>query len=79
MSKQLRRGDNRSGWRWGRPLLVTVSLVLSLGLTGCGSELSKEFRAAAIGGIETGVNAIVGGLLDGLFTIADPAGPEGVQ
>ncbi len=42
--------------------------------TGCGDELEREFRQAAIGGLETGLRAITDGLLDGLFAVADPNG-----
>ena len=40
--------------------------------TGCDDELGQEFRSAALGQIETGVGAIMDGLIDGLFTIATP-------
>lgn len=57
----------RNACRWSA--LIAVLLLV----TGCGDELQREFRQAAIGGVESGVNSIVDGLLDGLFTIADPS------
>jgi hypothetical protein len=52
--------------------LVAAGLAAALLCAGCGDDLAREFRAAAIGGVETGVNAIFDGLLNGLFTVADP-------
>ncbi len=49
--------------------LATLPLALT---TGCGDEVSKEFREAALGSIETGMNAVVDGLLDGFFAVAEP-------
>lgn len=42
--------------------------------TGCGDEMSREFRTAAMGSIESGVNSIIDGILDGIFTLATPDG-----
>lgn len=58
----------------GRARLAALALLVApLALSvGCDSELDKEFRAAAVGSIETGLNAIVDGVLDGLFAVADP-------
>jgi len=50
-------------------VLALLSLVL---VAGCGDELEREFRQAAIDGLETGLRGVADGLLDGLFAIADP-------
>ncbi len=49
--------------------LVTLSLTFA---AGCDDEIAREFRQAAIGQVETGVNAILDGVLDGIFAIAEP-------
>lgn len=68
---RLPRCPHRSSLRFvGAILALCLPLTLA---TGCGDELESEFRSAAIGGIETGVDSIVNGLLDGLFTIAEPS------
>ena len=57
-------------------LLGATLALLALGLVlcpGCGDEVTKEFRSAAIGKVESGVNDLVSGLLDGLFTVAEPS------
>ncbi len=66
----LKVGSKRSGRAMGAALAL---LLVVTGLaTGCGDELEREFRSAAVGSIESGVNAVVDGLLDGVFAIADP-------
>jgi len=64
---------------------TAVLLPLLMGGCGFGEEIQREFRAAAVRGIEHGVRSIVngqgeegikqivGGILDGIFTVADPA------
>jgi hypothetical protein len=43
-------------------------------LTGCSDdEISKEFRSAAFGSIETGVKSIIDGVVTGVFTVATPS------
>lgn len=59
-----------------RAAFVAV-IALSAGLlTGCGDDLAREFRKAAIGSIESGVRSIADGLFDGLFAIAEPDAGE---
>ena len=52
-------------------ILALIALPLAF-TAGCGDEVSKEFREAALGSIETGMNAVVDGLLDGFFAVAEP-------
>lgn len=49
-------------------LLIPVSFS-----TGCEDAVADEFRSAALGSVESGVRSIATGLLDGLFTIAEPS------
>ena len=43
---------------------------------GCGvSDLSAEFRAAAGGQLQTGVTALLNGLVDGAFAVLEPGDP----
>lgn len=70
------RGRRRRILRCRGAMAAVAALLPVLFCTGCGDDLEREFRQAAIGGIETGVKSIVDGLLDGLFTIADPAAGE---
>ena len=83
MIQSLKRNRGRRGRRQilrRRGATVAIAALLpALLCTGCGDDLEREFRSAAIGGIETGVNSIVGGLLDGLFAVADPANGDASQ
>ncbi|MEW6200277.1 MAG: hypothetical protein AB1601_16625 [Planctomycetota bacterium] len=56
-------------------LLAMLALSGAL-LTGCGDDLAREFRQAALGSIESGVRSIADGLFDGLFAIAEPDAGE---
>jgi len=83
MSSEVRR--NRS---WGAVLaagvVAAVLVPLLMGGCGFGDDIQREFRAAAVGGVESGVRSIVDGqgeegirqivdgILDGIFTVADP-------
>jgi hypothetical protein len=61
-------------------MLGATLALLALGLVlcpGCDDAVAKEFRTAAIGKVETGVNDLVSGLLDGLFTVAEPSSTGG--
>ena len=42
-----------------------------------GCSIGKDFRAAAGPAVETGVNAILDGLVDGLFAAIEPEGTDG--
>ncbi len=85
------RNESDGGRRkrsWGAVLatgaVAAVLVPLLMGGCGFGDDIQREFRAAAVRGIESGVRsiangqgeegikAIVGGLLDGIFTVADP-------
>jgi hypothetical protein len=64
-----RRRISRRLCRWGAGLTVVGAILAG---TGCGSDLKNEFTTAAVGGLETGIKAIVNALLDGLFAVATP-------
>jgi hypothetical protein len=72
------RIDTHSTFRTlGRTLCVAgaVAALAALGLgslAGCDDSVSQEFRAAAMGSIESGVKTIADGILTGVFTVADP-------
>jgi hypothetical protein len=52
---------------------ILALLALSVTLAaGCDEEVQKEFRGAAVGSIETGMKALMDGILDGLFAVAEP-------
>jgi hypothetical protein len=78
MKKAMREmGDSGRRTRARKVRGAALALVLAAGgLTGCDDGIRDEFRAAALGGIETGVNAIMDGLLEGIFTIAEPSPGE---
>lgn len=52
-------------------LLAVSALGLTFG-TGCSDAVSEEFRAAASGQLETGLKAILDGIVTGIFTVATP-------
>ena len=54
--------------RWSVVLLGMVALAGS----GCDSEMAKDFRSASRAQLESGVDTVVDGLLDGLFSLWDP-------
>lgn len=68
-----RRSPCARGARAAFVALVTLSAAL---LTGCGDDLAREFRQAALGSIESGVRSIADGLFDGLFAVAEPDAGE---
>jgi hypothetical protein len=72
--RMMRSMRNESTKAWRRTAVVGVALLALLGglTTGCDDEVRKEFAAAAVDGIETGVNSIVDGVLTGIFTVAEP-------
>lgn len=51
--------------------LLLVPLALS---AGCDEEIQKEFRDAAVGSIESGVNNIADGIINGIFAVAEVNG-----
>ena len=51
---------------------LVLVMVVVLGNVACDSEMAKEFRAASRTQLESGVDAMVDGLLDGVFTLWDP-------
>ena len=55
---------------WLRVLSLVVCTCGFTVMTGC--ITGPEFRAAAGPGIESGVSAIVNGVLDGLFAVIEP-------
>lgn len=55
--------------KWG---VTLTALMLSLS-AGCGvSDLSAEFRSAAGDDLQTGVTALLNGLLEGAFAVLEP-------
>lgn len=50
---------------------------ITLGLLLSGCSIGSEFRAAAVPALETGVNAILDGFVDGIFAVIDPDDPQG--
>ncbi|MCH7701328.1 MAG: hypothetical protein IID37_06540 [Planctomycetes bacterium] len=56
---------------------ATLAAVFALACGGgCGvSDLSAEFRAAAGGQLQTGVTALLNGLVDGAFAVLEPGDP----
>ena len=65
------RSDGRRRWIW-----VAGCLIALLPMAGC-DVINKEFRAAAVPAIESGVNAILDGLADGIFAVLDPNATTG--
>lgn len=65
---------NRVSWwvrgatRWA--VVIGGSCVLPL--AACNGEIGRQFRTAAGASLETGVQAIVSGLLDGVFAVIEP-------
>lgn len=43
-----------------------------LPLSACNGEIGRQFRTAAGASLETGVQTIVSGLLDGVFAVLEP-------
>lgn len=70
---KLRRSPCARGAAAACMALVALSATL---ITGCGDDLAREFRQAALGSIESGVRSIADGLFDGLFAIAEPDAGE---
>ena len=60
---------SRRGAKRGAAMLVGIAFLLG------GCSLGQEFRAAAGPAVETGVNAILDGLVSGLFAVIEPDGP----
>lgn len=71
-------GNQKSTGRTGRRMLCTYGAILAIGMlglgfsTGCSDEVSDEFRAAAASQLETGLKAILDGIVTGIFTVATP-------
>jgi len=67
---------HRHGWIGRRTCtcgaMFALLAVLMVCGVGCDDEVAKEFRAAANDSVETGVNAILDGIVTGIFTVADP-------
>ena len=49
---------------------ATIGLAVAL-MSGC-SLITDEFRATAVPALQTGVQSILTGLVDGLFAVVDP-------
>ena len=58
--------------KWMRAAVIVGSSWVLHG-TGCGAAWT-EFRSVAGPSLQQGVKAIVNGLLDGVFAVADPSG-----
>lgn len=68
--------DPRGGHaRRGTKRAVCAFVWLTFLLGGC--SLGQEFRAAAGPAFETGINAILDGLVDGVFAVIEPDGTDG--
>ena len=55
--------------------VATVIAALACICAGCDSEIAKDFRSASRTQLESGVNTIVDGLLDGVELGPDPSHP----
>ncbi len=55
---------------WTQVLALSISTLVLGGLSGC--EAGREFRAAAVPALQTGVTQILTGLLDGIFAVIEP-------
>jgi hypothetical protein len=70
--------DRRSGFGRhahggsGRAACLLIGLAFLFG----GCSIGSEFRAAAGPAVETGVNAILDGLVSGLFAVIEPDNPS---
>lgn len=60
----------RTRVRRSQALTIAVATIALSSMTGC--VTGREFREAAGPAFQTGVTAIVNGLLDGLFAIIEP-------
>ena len=56
-------------WR-GRIVLLTAAVAAVATLGGC--VAAEKFRAAAGSSLQTGVNALADGLIDGVFAVFEP-------
>ncbi|UCC28882.1 MAG: hypothetical protein JSU86_11850 [Phycisphaerales bacterium] len=56
--------------RRSQALAVAIAAIALSGVTGC--VTGREFREAAGPAFQTGVTAIVNGLLDGFFAVIEP-------
>jgi hypothetical protein len=73
LTMHLRHNHATGRTRWTCAAGVILALPLLPLLAGCEhDELEKEFRGAAIGSIETGVDALADGFIDGLFAVLEP-------
>lgn len=59
--------------RGGRTAAAMVLAGMAVGTAGC-ELVTDEFREAAVPALETGVDSILDGLVDGFFAVADPDG-----
>lgn len=50
---------------------VLALMAAPLAVSGCEESLRREFRSVAGDAVQTGVNSILSGLVDGLFAIID--------
>lgn len=70
-----RRGAR--GRRFGvHGAMFALLLVPLIFCVSCDDAVADEFRAAAVDSVETGVKSILDGIVTGIFTIADPNGPD---
>ncbi len=53
--------------------IVALSILLLPLNVGCEDAVAEEFRSAALSSVETGVNSIMDGILEGIFAIAEPS------
>jgi len=60
----------RSRVRRLHTLAVIITIIALCGVTGC--VTGREFRKVAGPAVQTGVTAIVNGLLDGIFAVIEP-------
>lgn len=75
--RTVRPTRSRSRCARGATVALLTLLALAAGLAaGCGEEVSREFRRAAMGSIQSGVRSVANGVLDGLFALAEPSGGE---
>jgi hypothetical protein len=67
-------GPNASRHSWLRHALFRGIVLLAVIPAGC--TTGRDFREAALPSLRTGVDAILDGLLDGIFAVIDPE-PQG--
>ncbi|MGE3182352.1 MAG: hypothetical protein AB7N71_12035 [Phycisphaerae bacterium] len=71
---------NRASKRRSTAAVAWIGALCGLaGLTGCEKEVQDEFRAAAATSLQQGFNAILTGIVDGVFAVIEPETDTGTD